>query len=107
MAMTKKEKAYVEFLEQELARFKAIAAISIPMEEPEPMFSDTVTFREYSAKVGKKKIEGYTECLELDELFARVDRIGRKYQDPEEAEAYEQRLYEINKEIEAISKAKK
>jgi hypothetical protein len=45
--------------------------------------------------------------MELNELFKAADRIGRKYQDPKEVEAYEQQLYEINKEIEAISKSKK
>ena len=43
------------------------------------------------------------ECLELDELFARVDRIGRKYQEPEEIEAFEQQLFELNQEIQSLA----
>lgn len=45
--------------------------------------------------------------MELNELFKAADRIGRKYQDTKEVEAYEQRLYELNKEIEMIAKSKK
>ena len=39
----------------------------------------------------------------LSELFAGADRIGRKYQTAQEIEAYEQELYEVNKDIEDMS----
>ena len=45
----------------------------------------------------------HDEPQSLGELFKGADRIGRKYQDPKGVEAYEQQLFELRKEIEALS----